>query len=282
MTQVIRIKEINNGTHDNVIRVLSNDRGPIGPQGPQGPEGPAGPRGLKGDKGETGEQGPQGEPGQRGERGLQGKNGRDGAIQYTAGPGITITDDNVIRATSGKAAVWGAIAGNLNDQTDVTAALATKQPNLTAGANITIDENNVISAQSKSYEAGANITITGNVISATDTTYTDATTTASGLMSAADKTKLNGIEAGAEVNIQSDWNQATATAKDYIKNKPTIPTVHNGTLTIQSNGTDVATFTADSSTDVTANVTSPIITMTTTDPGEGAALAANNFIAVYE
>lgn len=34
----------------------------------------------------------------------------------------------------------------------------------------------------------------------TDTTYSDATTSAAGLMSAADKTKLNGIAAGAQVN----------------------------------------------------------------------------------
>lgn len=63
----------------------------------------------------------------------------------------------------------------------------------------------------------------------------------------AEKTKLSGIEAGAEVNvnadwnaisgdaqilnkptipdaqIQADWNQTTDTAKDFIKNKPTIP-----------------------------------------------------------
>lgn len=39
------------------------------------------------------------------------------------------------------------------------------------------------------------------------------------------KTKLNGIAAGAEVNVQSDWNQTTTTADDYIKNKPTIPVV---------------------------------------------------------
>lgn len=35
----------------------------------------------------------------------------------------------------------------------------------------------------------------------TDTTYTDATTSSAGLMSASDKTKLNGIESGAEVNV---------------------------------------------------------------------------------
>lgn len=50
-----------------------------------------------------------------------------------------------------------------------------------------------------------------------------ATQLRDGLMSSADYDKLSGIEAGAEVNVQSDWNQTTTTAKDYIKNKPTIP-----------------------------------------------------------
>lgn len=34
------------------------------------------------------------------------------------------------------------------------------------------------------------------------------------------KTKLDGIAAGAEVNVQPDWEQADNTADDYIKNKP--------------------------------------------------------------
>lgn len=38
----------------------------------------------------------------------------------------------------------------------------------------------------------------------------------------AEKTKLGGIEAGAEVNVQSDWNQSDSTKDDYIKNKPTL------------------------------------------------------------
>jgi len=33
--------------------------------------------------------------------------------------------------------------------------------------------------------------------------------------------KLDGIEEGAEVNVQSDWEQSDDTADDYIKNKPT-------------------------------------------------------------
>jgi len=34
------------------------------------------------------------------------------------------------------------------------------------------------------------------------------------------KDKLDGIEAGAEVNVQADWNQSNSSADDYIKNKP--------------------------------------------------------------
>ena len=50
-----------------------------------------------------------------------------------------------------------------------------------------------------------------------------ATQLRNGLMDALDKQKLDTIASGAEVNVQSDWNQSTNTADDYIKNKPTIP-----------------------------------------------------------
>lgn len=48
----------------------------------------------------------------------------------------------------------------------------------------------------------------------------DYEVTISSEMSAADKAKLDGIEAGAEVNVQADWTQADSTADDFIKNKP--------------------------------------------------------------
>lgn len=44
-----------------------------------------------------------------------------------------------------------------------------------------------------------------------------------GLMTGAEKEKLAGVAAGAEVNVQSDWNQTDSSADDYIKNKPTVP-----------------------------------------------------------
>lgn len=59
----------------------------------------------------------------------------------------------------------------------------------------------------------------------TKTVLYTASQSLSGLMSATDKTKLDGIASGAEVNVQSDWNQSNSSADDYIKNKPTIPTV---------------------------------------------------------
>lgn len=53
--------------------------------------------------------------------------------------------------------------------------------------------------------------------------------------------------------------KATFSAYNYndLSNKPTIPTVNNATLTIQKNGSNVATFTANASSNVTANITVP-------------------------
>ena len=52
----------------------------------------------------------------------------------------------------------------------------------------------------------------------------NATQSTAGLLSATDKTKLDGIAAGAEVNVQSDWNQTDNSADDFIRNKPNITT----------------------------------------------------------
>lgn len=73
--------------------------------------------------------------------------------------------------------------------------------------------------------------------------------------------------------VNSDWNATSgkaqilnkptlatvATSGSYndLSNLPTIPTVNNATLTIQKNGTTVKTFTANASSNVTANITVP-------------------------
>ena len=55
--------------------------------------------------------------------------------------------------------------------------------------------------------------------------------------------------------VNSDWNATSGVAQ--ILNKPTIPTVNNASLIIQKNGTNVATFTANASSNVTANISVP-------------------------
>lgn len=88
---------------------------------------------------------------------------------------------------------------------------------------------------------------------------------------------------GTSTYVEADELATVATTGSYsdLSGTPTIPTVNDATLTIQKNGTNVATFTANSSTNATANIEVPVITMTTTDPGEGSALAANNLLGVY-
>lgn len=61
----------------------------------------------------------------------------------------------------------------------------------------------------------------------------------------------------AAANVQANWSQSDNTKDDFIKNKPTIPTVNDATLTIQKNSTSVGTFTANASSNKTINITVP-------------------------
>ncbi len=42
------------------------------------------------------------------------------------------------------------------------------------------------------------------------------------IITTAERSKLGGIEAGAEINVQSDWNETNATADSFIQNKPNL------------------------------------------------------------
>jgi hypothetical protein len=61
----------------------------------------------------------------------------------------------------------------------------------------------------------------------------------------------------AKADISSLATVATSGSYNDLSNKPTIPTVNDATLTIQKNGTTVKTFTANASSNVTANITVP-------------------------
>lgn len=70
---------------------------------------------------------------------------------------------------------------------------------------------------------------------------------------------INEVNGTASSAIQPTDLAVVATTGSYedLNHKPTIPTVNNATLTIQKNGTNVATFTANSATNQTANITVP-------------------------
>ena len=55
----------------------------------------------------------------------------------------------------------------------------------------------------------------------------------------AEKTKLSGIAAGAEVNVQADWNESSSSSDAYIRNKPTIPAAQVQSDWNQSDNTQV-------------------------------------------
>ena len=131
--------------------------------------------------------------------------GGSGSVEYTAGHGIDI--DNVDHIIS-------------VDQSEI-------QDKLTAGEGITI-QNNVISVNPQRQSDWAqtdtdavdyirnkpqNIVQDASYVH-TDNNFTDA-----------EKTKLGNIESGAEVNVQSNWNETDTDSDAYIQNKPTLATV---------------------------------------------------------
>lgn len=166
--------------------------------------------------------------------------GAQGAL--TAGQNITISNGVISADNTEYQAGHGLTLSNNTFAVDDTVL----QGKLTAGANIQLN-GNTISATDTTYTAGSNVQISSeNVISATDTTYTAG----SGLA-------LNGTEfSNTAPNVKSDWNAAAGSDAEIL-NKPTIPTVNDGTLTIQKNGTAVATFSANQSSASTANITVP-------------------------
>lgn len=103
------------------------------------------------------------------------------------------------------------------------------------------------------------------------------------LQLAKDYTDAHSGQGGVSQQYVDDQDTLTlGSAKSYTDTKiAALPTVNNATLDIQVNGNSAASFTANASSNVTASLTVPVFTLTDIDPGEGAPIAANNFIAVY-
>lgn len=136
--------------------------------------------------------------------------------------------------------VWSVVNIPEVDFTEVYNAIDTKVDKvdgkgLSTNDYITADKtkvtnvNEVIEAAAKSVTAtGISITLdkrnlVTNVVENIELNLPASTTALAGLMLPSDKTKLNGIAAGAEVNVNADWNATEGDA--LILNKPTLSTV---------------------------------------------------------
>jgi hypothetical protein len=119
----------------------------------------------------------------------------------------------------------------------MSASDKTKLDGIAAGAEVNVNADwNAVSGDAQILNKPtivSSVSGTAPIVSSGGTTpaisITDATTSSSGAMSAADKTKLDGIAAGAEVNVNADWNAATGDA--LILNKPTIPSQYSLVVT---------------------------------------------------
>ena len=149
---------------------------------------------------------------------------------------MSFVTDSILKTSLGKIKAWGEgkfvaqETGKGLSSNDYTSAEKTKLSGIAEGANkyvhpsytaqksglykVTVDASGHVSATT----AVAKADITGLGIPAQDTTYADATTSTQGLMSAADKTKLDGVATGAQANkIESVKVNGTALTPDSSK-----------------------------------------------------------------
>lgn len=183
-------------------------QGPAGPQGPVGPkgeQGEPGPKGEPGANGAPGEQGPKGDPGEKGEKGDPGSD-------------ASVTKQNV------EAVLTGDITSHNHDSRYISKSNAStytptadyhpatkKYVDDTVAA---VDVTEQISGKADKAYVDSKLDTKVDKVSGKQLSTNDYTND--------DKTKLAGIAAGAEVNVNADWNAESGDAQ--ILNKPTIIT----------------------------------------------------------
>lgn len=131
-----------------------------------------------------------------------------------------------------------AFSGSYNDLTNKP-TIPTKTSELTNDSNFVSNTSYATASTGGVVKVGSGLLITNGVLSATGGGTADA------------------VEWDNVLNKPTFSTVATSGSYNDLSNKPTIPTVNNGTLTIKKNGTNVATFTANQSSNATANITVP-------------------------
>lgn len=267
---------------------LKNTGGPVGPQGPQGPQGPKGdtgdrgPQGLtgatgpQGPQGLTGPQGPQGLTGPQGPRGVQGPQGAKGDTGATGatgpagptgpqGPTGPKGDTGATGPTGPQGPAATVTVGTTTTGNPGTNASVTNSGTSSAAVfNFTIPRGNTGATGPQGPDGDAATIAVGTVT--TGAPGTNATVVNSGTSSAAvfDFTIPRGDKgesgSGTGDMLASDYDpngtvQNAGGIVDYVDS--VMPTVNDATLTIQQNGSNVQTFTANQGTNATANITVP-------------------------
>ena len=138
-----------------------------------------------------------------------------GGHAYYAGSGLKLesytfsaeVDKEALTAVEAKADEAKTAASNAS-------AAAGKAEDAARAANTAAEKNaKAIEGKQDALTAGANVSIDGATISATDTTYGEATTAKAGLMSAADKAALDGLATGETVPKKAETAGKLAAAR---------------------------------------------------------------------
>lgn len=180
-------------------------QGPAGPTGPKGEQGEPGPKGEPGANGAPGVQGPKGDPGEKGEKGDPGSD-------------ASVTKQNVESVLTGDITSHNHDSRYISKSNTSTYAPtedyhpATKKYVDDTVAAVDVTEQ--ISGKADKAYVDSKLDTKVDKVSGKQLSTNDYTND--------DKTKLAGIAAGAEVNVNADWNAESGDAQ--ILNKPTIIT----------------------------------------------------------
>ena len=106
---------------------------------------------------------------------------------------------------------------------DFTSALLTKLNGIAAQAEVNVQSNwNEANTGSDAFIQNKPSDLTNLTIHGV-TELNDVTSAGSGdIITSSERTKLTGIAAGAEVNVQSNWNETDSNSDAFIQNKPTL------------------------------------------------------------
>lgn len=169
--------------------------------------------------------------------------------KLTAGSNITINGDTISASqpavNNGQLTIQkngssiGTFTANQSSNATANIIVPTKTSDLTNDSNFVSKTDYATASTGGVVKVGSGLSITNGVLSTTGGGMADA------------------VEWDNVLNKPSFSTVATSGSYNDLSDQPTIPTVNNGALIIKKNGINVATFTANQSSETTADITVP-------------------------